>query len=58
MILNSIEISPKKVSGESNIIDKWLLGVRKEELVLLCQHICQKDNQSSESRHLSSKHYR
>lgn len=58
MILNSIKISPKKASDESNATNKWLLGVRKEELVLLCQRICQEDNESSERRHLSSHSYR
>lgn len=36
MILNSIKIFLKKVFDEFNVINKWLLGVRKEELVLLC----------------------
>lgn len=36
MVLNSVQMSPKKVSDESNTIDKWLLGIRKEVLVLLC----------------------
>lgn len=59
MTENSVTISPKKASDESNAIYKWLLGIRKEVLVLVCQSICQEDNLSSERRqHLSSKHYR
>lgn len=37
MIVNSVKMSPKKSSDEPNTIDKWLLGIRKEVLVLPCQ---------------------
>lgn len=39
MIENSVIISPKKAADESNAIYKWLLGIRKEILVLVCQNL-------------------
>lgn len=54
MIENSVTISPKKASDESNTIDKWLLGIRKEVLVLICQSICQEDNLKEDDTYLQN----